>query len=763
MSLLETLSKSLLDDFTEENCSKLLSYCRAKGFFAIGIILGKYFSEIWKHNINIRDEYAMCYYYLGDREFAFSIYESITKDFPNLSEENLKAFSFNSHFTLVESVKNKYTYYNKDKIREMMARELPAFPRVTFTITTCKRYDLFEKTINSFINCCEDLHMIDSWLCIDDNSSQEDRLKMQKKYPFFRFYFKGKELKGHAQSMNIIWKQVKTPYLFHIEDDWQFFKKRPYISHCLSVLGESETYGQCLINKNYAETGDDFDIIGGEFKRTPSGIGYFIHDHYPNEKMHEFIQKHGIGKNCAYWPHFSFRPSLLKMNALKIVGKFNPQASHFEMEYAHRWVKNGFGSTFLEGINSLHIGRLTSERHDQTKLNAYQLNNEAQFTGKPAVVEEPKVKKRINTWVINLEPKKSNPEPKLAVIEEVEDISDYIQLKTWIVNLERRPDRWEKFEKEIEDRLNFLKCERYYAVDGKLLDKNSIQLQRLFNENDYNWRVGLVGCALSHIKLWIELLKDECEAYLILEDDAEILPNFEHRLCNIAHEADYKDWDVIFLGHHIYEKYVDSSTFNSNNTVRCEKWNRIISLTKSRGGTFGYLVSKRGAQGLLNFINNRGMTNGIDTMMQKAADDLNVYYTSPHLVKSECFTGQNYNNLDTDIQFDHTSLAVDLETRERQEKEYYTERGYTINISKFPSLDDTSVLFRHFISSSECSKYLRNNTEIGYYEYFIGDKILVVVPAQIAVEVAEDRYCFSRLKKYDKESKTESWSVSSIK
>jgi GR25 family glycosyltransferase involved in LPS biosynthesis len=741
---LETLSKSLLDDFTEEACSKLLTYCRGRGFYAIGIILGRYFSEIWKHSVNIRDEYAICYYYLGDAEFSFSIYESIFKDFPNLSEKQLNAHSFNSHFT-VKAVKDKYTYYNKDKIRKMMSRELSVFPRVTFTITTCKRYDLFEKTINSFVNCCEDLDLIDSWLCIDDNSSEEDRLKMLKKYPFFRFYFKGNEHKGHAQSMNIIWNEVKTPYVFHMEDDWQFFKKRPYISHCLSVLGESEIYGQCLINKNYAETGDDFNIIGGEFKRTASGIGYFVHDHYPNEKMHEFIQKRGIGKNCAYWPHFSFRPSLLKMSALKTIGKFNPQAAHFEMEYAHRWISYGFESTFLEGINSLHIGRLTSERHDQTKLNAYQLNNEAQFTGKPkpAVIEK-------------LEP---------AIIEEVEDISDYIQLKTLVVNLERRFDRWEKFEKEVEDRLNFLKCERYYAIDGKLLDKNSIQLQRLFNENDYNWRVGLVGCALSHIKLWIELLKDECEAYLVLEDDAEILPNFEQRLCSVAREADYKDWDVIFLGHHIYEKYVDSNTY-SNNTPHCEKWNRLISLIKSRGGTFGYLVSKRGAEGLLNFINRTGMTNGIDTMMQKAADDLNVYYTSPHLVKSECFTGQNYNNLDTDIQFDHTSLAVDLETREREEKEYYTECGYIIAVDSecIPEIkyhNTSEILFLYFISSSERSEYLRNNTEIDYY-YFIGDKILVVVPEEIAREVAEDRY-FSRLKKYDKESKTESWSVSSIK
>ena len=48
-----------------------------------------------------------------------------------------------------------------------------------FSITTCKRFDLFEKTINSFIQCCKDVLLIDKWLCIDDNSSDTDREKMK--------------------------------------------------------------------------------------------------------------------------------------------------------------------------------------------------------------------------------------------------------------------------------------------------------------------------------------------------------------------------------------------------------------------------------------------------------------------------------------------------------------------------------------------------------------------------------------------------------
>ena len=39
-------------------------------------------------------------------------------------------------------------------------------------MTTCKRFDLFEKTINSILNCF-DVENIDEWFLVDDNSSVE--------------------------------------------------------------------------------------------------------------------------------------------------------------------------------------------------------------------------------------------------------------------------------------------------------------------------------------------------------------------------------------------------------------------------------------------------------------------------------------------------------------------------------------------------------------------------------------------------------------
>src|SRR3989344_3604876 len=100
---------------------------------------------------------------------------------------------------------------------------------------------------------------------------------MKEKYPFFNFYFKTELEKGHAKSMNIILKNVHTPYILHLEDDWEFYVKNNFIRNCLEVLNADPKLGQCLFNRNYAETFDQ-TIVGGLFHTTPSGLRYFINE-----------------------------------------------------------------------------------------------------------------------------------------------------------------------------------------------------------------------------------------------------------------------------------------------------------------------------------------------------------------------------------------------------------------------------------------------------------------------------------------------------
>lgn len=494
---------------------------------------------------------------------------------------------------------------------------------VTFTITTCKRFDLFRTTMDSFLNSCTDADLIDRWICVDDNSSPGDRERMREMYPFFEFYFKSEDEKGHSRSMNILRSMVLTPYVFHMEDDWKFLARRNYIADCMQVLLSDSNIKQCLVNRNYAETASDGRIHGGVFRTTNSGLlRFYTHEHGDFQR---WTATHGEGKaNCNYWPHFSFRPSLFDRSVFDTVGEFNEGTPHFEMEFAYRYQSIGYISAFLEGIYSIHIGRLTSERHDPRIQNAYAMNGVAQFG------------------------------------EEIVPIGVCVKIPFRVLNLNSRPDRWSSFlaaSSEFENECEFV---RHPAVNGSNL-VSTPGLQRLFDGNDYNMRVGIVGCALSHLELCVALCQSDTEYLCVLEDDVTFARDFPRKMRSLLSTVP-AGWDLIYLGHHLYSPGSSEDAYDPVSEPVAERWGRSKSLSNSMGGTGGYVISRAGAAQFLEFVNETGMTNGIDTMQQKSADILSVYYSYPHLVYSECFRGGN-GNLDSDIQFSFDSLSVSEEER----------------------------------------------------------------------------------------------------
>jgi dTDP-4-dehydrorhamnose 3,5-epimerase-like enzyme len=268
---------------------------------------------------------------------------------------------------------------------------------VTLSITTCKRLNLFERTMNSFINCCTDILLIDEFICVDDNSSEEDRKKMQTLYPFFTWIFKGPEEKGHIASMNIIIDRVKTDYLLHMEDDWLFTKKLSYISNGLEILNQKEInqvdtipanrninskiVGQVVFNKNYTELSEN-EVEGGFLCLSDKNkIKYLIHEHYDPQKEN-FLYINAISKyvrTSIYWPHYSLQPSLTKTEIFKTVGKFSDSNGFFERDFANRYYTSGYITTFFNGVYCRHIGKLLSQKNDPNIKNAYQLNQIDQF------------------------------------------------------------------------------------------------------------------------------------------------------------------------------------------------------------------------------------------------------------------------------------------------------------------------------------------------------------------------------------------------
>lgn len=215
-------------------------------------------------------------------------------------------------------------------------------PQIFLSITSCKRLDLFQKTMNSILNCWTDLDQVDYFLCVDDNSSATDRTAMKTQYPWFQFVMKGPDEKGHRASMNIIWSTLKTlkpRYWIHLDDDFLFFRKGSYVREAADFLDrqaktQTQTQTQTPIhqllwNRNYCELWD-WDLNGGVAIRGEPG---FI-EHEKSDTIH--------GKNCGYWPHYSFRPSMVRVDPILTLGNFDSPNTFFERDYADRWYAAGY-------------------------------------------------------------------------------------------------------------------------------------------------------------------------------------------------------------------------------------------------------------------------------------------------------------------------------------------------------------------------------------------------------------------------------------
>jgi len=643
---------------------------------------------------------------------------------------------------LLEKNKNTLTKYKsfKTKNNNKLDTNATVNPNIMITFTTCKRFELFTQTMNSIMNTWTDAVDIQSWFCVDDNSSETDRINMKKLYPWVNFYLKTEAERGHMISMNIIWNELKKhkpTYWIHMEDDFLFFERGSYVAQAIKGLTvlKKENVHQILFNRSYAETINGYNIVSHEYINEENE--FCVHKYEENTTCKL--------SNCHYWPHYSFRPSMMRTDIILKLGDFNSDITFFEREYANKYQRAGYKSGFFNKLTNLHIGRLTKDKDNATIPNAYQLNNMNQFTNdanknadienkesdKPNVLNEsPEPEKTINVsgtsfinafsesslhtddsvvkyamdltniskpgFLLNYSKAESvtlineklkdigsnlcvtsinnsigNPtndllssETQTNVLLDVCDLPDNTNISPYIkiVNLQRRPDRKINTETLLSEQ-NIDSCEYEFvnAVDGLELEVTDEMID-MFDGNDFGNRKGVIGCALSHVNLWKQLLNDKHhDFYLILEDDLTVLTdNFKERISLLRDNM--KSQELLFLGYHMFDKKRKDSSpmydpITNNQFYSKTLQGSIKSLNKDLyiGGTFMYGVNKSGAKKMIDYIESRGIKHGIDYVM-KIIPDLNVYETLPQLAFSPW--NENGNNIDTDVQ--NTGVAFDL-------------------------------------------------------------------------------------------------------
>lgn len=110
-------------------------------------------------------------------------------------------------------------------------------------------------------------------------------------------------------------------------------------------------------------------------------------------------------------------------------------------------------------------------------------------------------------------------------------------MHVYCINLERRDDRRERAATEFAR--EGLDVEFFRATDGRREAPRDIYLTP-----------GEYGCAMSHVRVWRDMIAKNHRVALILEDDVELCLNFKDKLNEVLQEATLvPGWDMIFIGY----------------------------------------------------------------------------------------------------------------------------------------------------------------------------------------------------------------------
>jgi len=201
--------------------------------------------------------------------------------------------------------------------------------------------------------------------------------------------------------------------------------------------------------------------------------------------------------------------------------------------------------------------------------------------------------------------------------------------KIYVVSLRRSEDR----HKALSERLDGLDYEFFWGVDGREKDINVLESKGLYNHELYNLNrlakgepirrlnMGRVGCALSHVNIYIDIIENKISKALILEDDIIVndsnIGTFEKGASELP-----DDWELLYLGHFGSNRNFSTTAKFKLTTYRIlhylglnkydpEIYRKIyprphskhLERAGSHWGTHAYAITKQGASKILKYQN----------------------------------------------------------------------------------------------------------------------------------------------------------------
>jgi len=187
--------------------------------------------------------------------------------------------------------------------------------------------------------------------------------------------------------------------------------------------------------------------------------------------------------------------------------------------------------------------------------------------------------------------------------------------------------------------------------------KNPIRIPGIYGENmskidiDNNTNIlcssfctaSAIGCALSHINTWKEIIKNNDRYAMICEDDIHFIDKNFIQLYNKLINEVPKDFDILYIGCISCEKEMPYNPYFLS--IDKPKTIKIINSYEIRepGMTYGahcYIISNATAKKLVDYFQQNGIKTHVDVMLQNLARKhlIKRYTIAPNLVLQTSLT-----------------------------------------------------------------------------------------------------------------------------
>ena len=216
-------------------------------------------------------------------------------------------------------------------------------------ITSCGRQDLLERTLDSFLRY--NTHPVKEFIIMEDGDGERNAALAQKySHHPMRWRSTGWRV-GQIAAIDRAYNGVTTEYVFHCEDDWEFYaagfieKSKLILENNPSILqvwlsGLADTNGHPMIN----------------FQLSSDGVEYRLLRHH-----------HDTGE-WGVWHGLSWNPGLRRMRDYQLLGSFGSldpdtkkETWRVECEAGAFYQRQGFYAAVLAGNGGdgcvRHIGR----------------------------------------------------------------------------------------------------------------------------------------------------------------------------------------------------------------------------------------------------------------------------------------------------------------------------------------------------------------------------------------------------------------------